>query len=470
MQIATFQQVFESFAQKDQWFEAADLARAMDQGLSERQVLRWLREIHGPLVHKLDQILNAEMVPLNPLLINPLQEWLGGKRIRARIVQYLDEISCLVLTDFRGHATYFGIENVNRSSVWAAIELIDDSLTLIPHGQVHRYMDEQAFIGKHEILTAAHFPLDYLPPLAPHPDSQVQGHLRELEVESISIIRSAVARAKNPAMLFSMGKDSMVMLHLAKKAFWPEKLPFPLVIIDTQWKFRGMYKFRSWLESSPLLKLVVHINPEAIAREVNPFDFGSGAHTEITKTRALKQILTEKRYDFVFGGARRDEEKSRAKERIFSLRTGEHNWDPKNQRPEFWDCHNTVISEEQSMRVFPLSNWTEGDIWDYIGFEGIPLVPLYFAKRRAFVIRSGVLIVIDDSRFRLEQNEKIHFDFLRFRTLGCYPLTGGNLSSAKNVDEIIAELASSRLSERSSRLIDSERGSSMEQKKKDGYF
>lgn len=470
MQITTFREIFGTLSQKTGWFDAADLAREMGLGLSERQVLRWLKELHGPLVHQLEDVRNAENNPLNSLLISPLRDWLGEKRVRVRVVQYLGEISCLVLTDFRGHATYLGLTDLNRLSIENGLGSLNGSFTLIPHGIVHRFMDEQAFIGNHEILTAAHSPIGYVPPKPKDSSLPRKGHLRELEIESISIIRSAVSRARNPAMLFSMGKDSMVMLHLAQKAFWPEKVPFPLVVIDTRWKFQNMYKFREWLESLPSLEFLIHINPEAIAKDVNPFDFGSGVHTEITKTNALKQILNGKNFDFVFGGARRDEEKSRAKERIFSVRTGDHRWDPKNQRPEFWDSYNTVLSENQSMRVFPLSNWTESDIWQYINQERIPIVPLYYSKRRAFVIRDGALIAIDDSRFRLLENEKIYFDFLRFRTLGCYPLTGGTLSSAQNVDEIISELANSPLSERSARLIDSERGSSMEQKKKEGYF
>jgi len=271
-------------------------------------------------------------------------------------------------------------------------------------------------------------------------------------------------------MLFSMGKDSMVMLTLARKAFWPEPLPFPLVMIDTRWKFQEMYRFRHWVESQPDLNVIVHINPDAIRDDINPFDHGSAHHTDATKTQALKQVLDTHRFDYVFGGARRDEEKSRAKERVFSVRSANHGWNPKNQQPELWNLYNTRLADGESMRVFPLSNWTELDVWRYIERENIPVVPLYFSKVRPFVERNGSLIMVDDDRFRLEPDDKIHFEPIRFRTLGCYPLTGGVRSEAKTVTDIIAELEKSRVSERSSRVIDFDPGASMEQKKKEGYF
>ena len=295
-------------------------------------------------------------------------------------------------------------------------------------------------------------------------------HLDTLESESIRIIREAVAVSENPAMLFSMGKDSMVMLTLARKAFWPDPVPFPLVMIDTRWKFQDMYRFRHWIETRPDLDVMVHVNPDAIRDDINPFDHGSAHHTDVTKTQALKQILDEHRFDYVFGGARRDEEKSRAKERVFSVRSANHGWDPKNQRPELWNLYNTRLADGQSMRVFPLSNWTELDVWRYVERENIPVVPLYFSKTRPFVERNGSLIMVDDDRFRLEPDEKIHFEPIRFRTLGCYPLTGGVRSNATTVADIISELEQSRVSERSSRVIDFDPGASMEQKKKEGYF
>jgi sulfate adenylyltransferase subunit 2 len=271
-------------------------------------------------------------------------------------------------------------------------------------------------------------------------------------------------------MLFSMGKDSMVMWTLAKKAFWPEPPPFPLAVIDTRWKFQDMYQFRKYIAGLSETNLIVHINPDAITQDVNPFDFGSARHTEITKTQALKQVLEHNQFDFVFGGARRDEERSRAKERIFSVRNERHGWDPKTQRPELWNIYNGVLPKGQSMRVFPLSNWTELDVWRYIEREGIPVVPLYFSKVRPFVERDGALIMVDDERFALKPGERIRFEPIRFRTLGCYPLTGGVRSPATTVADIIEELEKSRVSERSSRVIDFDPGASMEQKKKDGYF
>ena len=271
-------------------------------------------------------------------------------------------------------------------------------------------------------------------------------------------------------MLFSMGKDSMAMLTLAAKAFAPAPIPFPLVIIDTRWKFQDMYRFRAQLEAREDLSTIVYVNPEAIERDMNPFDFGSATHTDVTKTQALRKVLDEYKFDFVFGGARRDEEKSRAKERIFSPRSANHGWDPKSQRPELWNLYNTALSPGQSMRVFPISNWTEIDVWRYLERERVDLVPLYFSRLRPYVERNGALIMVDDERFPLEPGEKVHFDYIRFRTLGCYPLTGGVKSRAANVGEILTELEDSRVSERSSRVIDFDKGASMEQKKKDGYF
>ena len=291
-----------------------------------------------------------------------------------------------------------------------------------------------------------------------------------MEQEAIHIIREAVANAERPAMLFSLGKDSMAMLRLAEKAFAPEQIPFPLVNIDTRWKFQAMNEFRNWVLSQPELKVIHYVNPDAIEGDVNPFDHGSAVHTEITKTLALKQVLEEHNFDFVFGGARRDEEKSRAKERVFSVRSVNHLWDPRDQRPEFWNVYNTTLTGGQTMRVFPLSNWTELDVWEYLAMENVPLVPLYFSKRRPFVVRNGALIMVDDERFKLEDDEKIHFEHLRFRSLGCYPLSGGVISDARTIQDVISELKATTVSERSSRVIDSDRGASMEQKKKEGYF
>ncbi|MBX9914920.1 MAG: sulfate adenylyltransferase subunit CysD [Pseudomonadaceae bacterium] len=295
-------------------------------------------------------------------------------------------------------------------------------------------------------------------------------HLKRLESESLQIIREAVAEAENPAMLHSMGKDSAVMLHLARKAFYPSPPPFRLLHIDTRWKFQEMYMFRDMMARESGMDLLVHINPEAISKDINPFDHGSALHTNITKTEGLKQALEKYKFDMVFGGARRDEEKSRAKERIFSLRTQSHHWDPKKQRPELWNIYNARINPGEGIRVFPLSNWTEFDIWQYIYQENIPLVPLYFAKERPVVVRNGLTLMVDDSRMNLLPDEKIESKCIRFRTLGCYPLTGAMESNATSVADILLELLSSNSSERQGRAIDSDSSGSMEKKKQGGYF
>ena len=306
---------------------------------------------------------------------------------------------------------------------------------------------------------------------APRPAPARGGaHLRRLEAESIEILREAVAEAERPVMLYSIGKDSSVMLHLARKAFHPAPPPLPLLHVDTRWKFQEMYLFRDQMARDSGMELRVHINPEAIARDINPLRHGSALHTQVTKTEGLKQALDQGRFDVVFGGARRDEEKSRAKERIFSFRNAHHVWDPKNQRPELWNLYNTRIAPGESMRVFPLSNWTELDIWQYIYQEGIPVVPLYFAQERPVVRRDGMLLMVDDNRFELLPGESIEYRTVRFRTLGCYPLTGAVESRATTVADIVLELLTARSSERQGRLIDADSSGSMERKKREGYF
>lgn len=295
-------------------------------------------------------------------------------------------------------------------------------------------------------------------------------HLDRLESESIHIIREVAATFRNPVMLYSIGKDSAVMLHLALKAFAPGPLPFPLLHVDTTWKFKAMTDFRDELADRLGLKLIVHINEEGVARGIGPISHGSKLHTDIMKTEALKQALGHYAFDAAFGGARRDEEKSRAKERIFSFRTANHRWDPKAQRPELWSLYNTAIAPGESVRVFPLSNWTELDVWQYIHREGIDLVPLYFAAERPVVHRDGLLIMRDDDRLPLEPGEVPEQQRIRFRTLGCYPLTGATLSSAQSIPDIILELLQSRHSEREGRAIDKDQIGSMEKKKQEGYF
>ena len=295
-------------------------------------------------------------------------------------------------------------------------------------------------------------------------------HLQRLEAESIHIMREVVAETENPVMLYSIGKDSAVMAHLALKAFYPAPPPFPLLHIDTTWKFRAMYEMRERMAAELGFKLLVHKNPEAVANNINPFDHGSALHTDIWKTQGLKQALDAFGFDAAFGGARRDEEKSRAKERIFSFRSASHRWDPKNQRPELWRLYNSRKHEGESIRVFPISNWTELDVWQYIQLENIPIVPLYFAAPRPVVLRDGVLVMVDDERMPLQPGETPTLKKVRFRTLGCYPLTGAVESEAETLTEIIQEMLLTVTSERQGRAIDHDQAASMEKKKQEGYF
>ncbi len=300
--------------------------------------------------------------------------------------------------------------------------------------------------------------------------AQAMTHLDRLEAESIHIMREVAAEAENPVMLYSVGKDSAVMLHLAMKAFYPSKPPFPLMHVDTTWKFKEMIAFRDDTVKRLGLDLIVHTNADGVAQGINPFTHGSQIHTDVMKTQGLKQALDKYGFDAAFGGARRDEEKSRAKERIFSFRSAEHRWDPKNQRPELWNIYNTKISQGESIRVFPLSNWTELDIWQYIYREAIPIVPLYYAAKRPVVERDGVMIMVDDERMPLNDGEQPVMETVRFRTLGCYPLTGAVKSDAATLPEIISEMLTARNSEREGRVIDHDQSASMEKKKQEGYF
>jgi sulfate adenylyltransferase subunit 2 len=295
-------------------------------------------------------------------------------------------------------------------------------------------------------------------------------HLDRLEAESIHILREVVAECERPVMLYSVGKDSAVMLHLARKAFYPAKPPFPFMHIDTTWKFQEMYTFRTKMIESHGLELIIYSNPEGLANGINPFTHGSAVHTDVMKTQALRQALDKYRFDAAFGGARRDEEKSRAKERIFSFRTEQHRWDPKQQRPELWRLYNTRHRKGECLRVFPLSNWTELDTWQYIHLQNIPIVPLYYAKERPVVERDGTLIMVDDDRMPLRPGEKPMMKKVRFRTLGCYPLTGAIESEADTLPAIIQEMLLTKSSERQGRVIDHDSAASMEKKKQEGYF
>ena len=301
-------------------------------------------------------------------------------------------------------------------------------------------------------------------------DTKQLTHLKQLEAESIHIIREVVAEFDNPVMMYSVGKDSAVMLHLALKAFAPAKLPFPLLHVDTLWKFKEMIAFRDKRAKEEGFELLVHTNPDGIEMNISPFTHGSAVHTDIMKTQGLKQALNKYKFDAVFGGARRDEEKSRAKERIYSFRDKNHRWDPKNQRPELWNIYNARVHKDESIRVFPLSNWTELDIWQYIYLEQIPIVPLYFAAKRPVVEKDGVKIMVDDERMPIGPDDVIKEEMVRFRTLGCYPLTGAVNSTATTLEEIIKEMLLSRTSERQGRVIDNDSAGSMEKKKIEGYF
>ena len=301
-------------------------------------------------------------------------------------------------------------------------------------------------------------------------DSYTLTHLRQLEAESIHIFREVAAEFENPVMLFSLGKDSMAMLRVAQKAFYPAPLPFPLMHVDTLWKFREMYRFRDWLAKEYNFKLIVYSNPDGIREGIGPITHGSQKHTNIMKTEALKQALDLHKFDAAFGGARRDEEKSRAKERVYSFRDKFHVWDPKNQRPELWNLYNGKVNKGESIRVFPMSNWTELDVWQYVHMENIPLPDLYLAKERPVVRRDGNLIMVDDDRMPLNPGEKPEMKMVRFRTLGCYPLSGAIESTATTLPEIIQEMLLAKTSERQGRVIDHDEAGSMEEKKRQGYF
>ena len=301
-------------------------------------------------------------------------------------------------------------------------------------------------------------------------DAALPRHLRRLEAEAMTILREVAAEFRNPVLMYSIGKDSSVLLHLARKAFYPSKVAFPVLHVDTKWKFREMIAFRDATARNFGLDLIVHTNQEGLAQGINPIASGSAVHTEVMKTVVLKQALDKHGFDAAIGGARRDEEKSRAKERIFSFRSADHVWDPKRQRPELWNLYNTRLGPGESMRVFPISNWSELDVWDYIEAENIDVVPLYFAKPRPVVTREGVLIMVDDDRLPLNPGEQPEMRTVRFRTLGCYPLSGAIESEARSVADIAAELRAARTSERQGRLIDSDDTASMERKKKQGYF
>lgn len=379
--------------------------------------------------------------------------------------------ACLHANDARGGRYWLplGAESEVIEGLRKLQQHLGKDIAVFPHGALVAPLRPVSSLERISLCPSAYLPRLELS-VASTQRTAVTPHLKRLEAESIDIIREAVAEAENPVMLYSVGKDSSVMLHLARKAFYPAPPPFQLMHVDTRWKFQEMYLFRDHMAEVSGMDLLVHVNPDAIAKDINPFDHGSALHTDITKTEGLKQALDKYKFDVVFGGARRDEEKSRAKERIFSFRSQTHRWDPKQQRPELWNLYNTRKNRGESIRVFPLSNWTELDIWQYIYQENIPVVPLYFAKKRPVVVRDGMILMVDDGRFRLLPGEEIVEKVVRFRTLGCYPLTGAIESTASDLPEIILELINARSSERQGRAIDSDAAASMEKKKQEGYF
>ncbi len=429
-----------------------------------------------------EQLLDEHDRPANRLVLKWAIEQARKRRDRVLFVQLFalpgdNALHSLQANDARGARFWLPMKSLTDQMIQQGlIDLqrhIGKPIALFPHGVLVGHLRKMASTLEIQLCPQVYRPVlpvglswrgSVKPDVAPPP------HLKRLEAESIHILREAVAEADNPVMMYSIGKDSSVMLHLARKAFYPAPPPFPLLHIDTRWKFQEMYLFRDFMARESGMDLLVHTNPEAIEKNINPFDHGSALHTDMTKTEGLKQALDHYKFDVVFGGARRDEEKSRAKERIFSFRSSTHRWDPKNQRPELWNLYNTRKRPGESIRVFPLSNWTELDIWQYIYQENIPMVPLYFAKPRPVVVRPEMIMMVDDERCSLLPGEQIQIKKVRFRTLGCYPLTGAVESEAETLEDILLETINSRQSERQGRKIDTDSSGSMEKKKQEGYF
>lgn len=430
----------------------------------------------------LDHLFDDQSRPLSPSLLDHATTSIQSKRGKWLIVQkwHHQNASIMICAHDGRRARLWSFaqdDQSDRDHLQSFISAIADShqnaVLVVIHGELAQYrhaITQPQGVSIADTVYREDYGLDLKMDLHPIPPSSPPTHLDVLEAESIHIIREVVAEAENPVMLYSIGKDSAVMLHLARKAFWPGIPPFPLLHVDTGWKFRAMYEFRDQVAEATGMELLVHKNPDGVKQGINPIDHGSALHTDIMKTQGLKQALDQYKFDAAFGGARRDEEKSRAKERIFSFRTAQHQWDPKNQRPELWSLYNTRVAKGESMRVFPLSNWTELDIWAYIYRENIPIVPLYFAAKRPVVERDGTLIMVDDDRLPLGKSDKVEMQQVRFRTLGCYPLTGAIESTATSIEDIILELLTTRSSERQGRTIDKDAKASMEDKKKEGYF
>jgi len=459
---------------------ALEHLRSTEQANTKRTTERRLLETGMfPVELTAEEILDELGRPANQLVLNAFIERVRSKRKLLLYAQLQDLPSgkpCLHANDARGARYWLPLEQPPEkpADVLDALQRLQQhiakDIAIVPHGNLVKLLRSAPSTTEITIASSAHLPVLDFKAGQPAQKSRITPHLKRIEAEGIHIIREAVAEAENPVMMYSIGKDSAVMLHLARKAFYPAPPPFPLLHVDTRWKFQEMYLMREYIAAESGMELIVHINPEAIEKDINPFDHGSSLHTDITKTQGLIQALDHHKFDVVFGGARRVEEKSRAKERIFSFRTATHRWDPKNQRPELWSLYNTQKNPGESIRVFPISNWTELDIWQYVYQESIPVVPLYFAKERPVVIRNGMILMVDDNRFRLLPGEEIIEKMVRFRTLGCYPLTGAVESTAKNLPEIIMELVNARVSERQGRSIDSDSAASMEKKKQEGYF
>ena len=428
--------------------------------------------------------------PAKRLVLNSVLDQARKKRHLVLFSQLIEvrRYPFLLYHDARGSRRWIRLEDRSTNSISTAFEAIskyeDKAVVILPAGELVSLC--RSIVRKKGVyLSDSSCSLRVSLDLYHHSPSEIERnteqrsdrepsvkmtHLDKLEAESIHIIREVIAEADNPVMLYSVGKDSSVMLHLARKAFHPSPPPFPLLHVDTRWKFQAMYDFRDRMARETGMDLLVHINPEGVAKNINPFDHGSALHTDIMKTQSLKMALDHYKFDVAFGGARRDEERSRAKERVFSFRTASHRWDPKNQRPELWNLFNGKKNSDESIRVFPISNWTELDIWQYIYREQIQIVPLYFAAQRPVIERDGMLMMVDDDRLPLHPAEQIHLKKIRFRTLGCYPLTGAVASEADDLASIVLELLKAGTSERQGRAIDTDSSASMEKKKQEGYF
>lgn len=476
--------------------DLSPLIESSDEGASKRTLERWISAIPWlKSTHKAKNQLDEFNRPARMLVFNAFVTEARKKRKATLFLQLhrlTDEIgdmqlqnySILVAEDGRGTKRWCLMFDDSISSLLAGLNLLaaGKPTMFFPSGRVVKNIrdllgsghniskDIDIKIGQFYELNGSYNKYTLETKTIDVAQPMKLSHLDRLEAESIYIIREVMAHAENPVMLYSIGKDSAVMLHLARKAFYPSSPPFPLMHVDTKWKFQAMYDFRDAMAKASNMELIVYTNPEGIEKNINPFDHGSALHTDIMKTQGLKQALDLYKFDVAFGGARRDEEKSRAKERVFSFRSSSHRWDPKNQRPELWNLFNCRKAPGESVRVFPLSNWTELDIWQYIYRENVPIVPLYFAAERPVIKRNGMIMMVDDDRMKLLQGESIEMKEIRFRTLGCYPLTGAVESSATDLSQIVLELLQSRSSERQGRTIDSDSGSSMEKKKQEGYF